>query len=1363
VGFAGGTGARLRGSETVAGSVAAADRQANAELEFFATLGPEPELGEVWAAAYRQHNLVYNVGWAGPDEYDDPTPEGWDPVAPELIEGYEDRAGYLLDARNPREHDSIKRWIDQQKSDRKTLYEDDRVPWYATYPAMFAAGVSDPLVLIPFVGLGTRAAIGAGQVALASYRVARSSVLVAGFAEAVLHANQSERTVGESFATIGGAALIGGLLGGGTALLSKRRLFVANREADEILEEIMFSDPHAVIPNRVAAAEQAYRTDSAFYREKFGYRPQTGKAAGAMVDKRGNLIVSADDEAQQAAFIPGLPGGSETAPLAIRAASAMGIPLKRFQAGRLSPMLWMQLNSSFATGRAWAQRLAPSGLRTEANLAGGASGQVVVSRVGPTDGVRSGRISGERIIDPEAAASANPQYGPVAGMPDGTAVHILNDGKTVYRSGDGGGPRDYLQVRAEVKATVPAHEVRVPGLALPRITKSKDANGVEWHHVVDPADGKSYFKSRSLEEARAVAHPGQLAEGTLVTMGRRQTQWEVVRVDGSEVSLRRNVDSRIHKKHVRLDETTPTTPRLKTDEDVGETALQGVEGWYAQIADTLIFQDSMFLRMRLGQAVAADPRGVKQFAARQAQKAAILKQDAMRTLRNPNQTAREAIEAGQPITRRQFKELAGRAMRTDDTMKGLEELDDLLVREGLPGAGGRPHYPEVDLVAQRWRKKVIDPLKDEAILRKLLPEGVTAKGAASYLTRVFNSEYVVAHDQEFRTLVRHWMRGLEENRHLNDGQIDKLVDDAVMHIQGQVSNRIGYSGDSRLEADPRKVTQQKTLLIPDNYRVGNIRMADFLENDIEVLGRNYFNSLAPDVELARVYGDGMDGVNGVRVYEDMIEEQRIKMQDLLRMGLSPKEIQKARKAIKEDFDGTWERFAGMRDRLRGTYGAPAPENVHKWRVRVGRIARQHAVLGYMGGVAVSSIPDLVRAAGVHGMKRAIGDGLYPLMKSVLKPSMRRAMTQDLRDEGIGLELVLDLRAAELFNIGADFAGPLNRYERVLKTLSSRSSMVNLLAPWNRTMKQYAGIVTQARMVRAMKAAHDGTITPKEMSNLQYQGISPEQAKRMWTHYEQWGQDHDGFFVANHDMWGRGDVTPEGIQAAADAKLFAASIRTEVNRIIVTPDIGDKPLWTSTELGRTIFQFKSFAIAATQRIMISSLQQKDMAALNGIIMLVGVGSMVSALKQKLRPEDIDDPFGPRRDLTDLMDDPLYWILEGVDRSGIVGIFTDGFNIADKFGWGPRTAFGMTESTRYAERNQIAAVAGASYGTAASAFNVIHAASPLTPFTQSNVHAIRRLLPFQNVFYLSWLFDAMEAGAIEAFDIPKTASSGRRRRL
>ena len=66
-----------------------------------------------------------------------------------------------------------------------------------------------------------------------------------------------------------------------------------------------------------------------------------------------------------------------------------------------------------------------------------------------------------------------------------------------------------------------------------------------------------------------------------------------------------------------------------------------------------------------------------------------------------------------------------------------------------------------------------------------------------------------------------------------------------------------------------------------------------------MLGRNYFNSLAPDVELARVYGDGMDGVNGVRVYEDMVEEMRIKMHDLLRMGLSPKEIQKARTAIKE--------------------------------------------------------------------------------------------------------------------------------------------------------------------------------------------------------------------------------------------------------------------------------------------------------------------------------------------------------------------------------------------------------------------------------------------------------------------------------
>jgi hypothetical protein len=39
-----------------------------------------------------------------------------------------------------------------------------------------------------------------------------------------------------------------------------------------------------------------------------------------------------------------------------------------------------------------------------------------------------------------------------------------------------------------------------------------------------------------------------------------------------------------------------------------------------------------------------------------------------------------------------------------------------------------------------------------------------------------------------------------------------------------------------------------------------------------------------------------------------------------------------------------------------------------------------------------------------------------------------------------------------------------------------------------------------------------------------------------------------------------------------------------------------------------------------------------------------------------------------------------------------------------------------------------------------------------FTSAETHAMRRLIPYQNLFYLRWLFDSAEAGLNQAIGLP-----------
>lgn len=620
-----------------------------------------------------------------------------------------------------------------------------------------------------------------------------------------------------------------------------------------------------------------------------------------------------------------------------------------------------------------------------------------------------------------------------------------------------------------------------------------------------------------------------------------------------------------------------------------------------------------------------------------------------------------------------FREEVGRAMRRSD--------------ESV--------VPEVSAAAKSMRSKLFEPTKAEAIALKLLPEDVEVKTASSYFTRVYDNDKIVARRPEWINTVTDWLVG--QHRNIDRLELKEIAEQITDTILGVPQGRLMYDAVP-LKRGPLK---ERVFDIPDEL------IEDYLESDAQTIAMFYTRTMAPDLELTRSFGRA-----------DM-EEQIAKITESYRDLISNANTDKARKELNARRDDDIRDIEAMRDRLRGTYGMPSdPSGVM---VRTGRFIRNWNYLSMLGGMTVSSIPDLARPVMVHGIMQVMKSAIVPMVKNFRKFRIAGA---EAKKAGTALEMVLDSRSMSMADIG-DVYGRHTQFERGTQYLVENFGKVTLMSPWNAALKQFASVITQDRVLTA--ALKGGGMSKREIEYMALSGINENTAQRIAEQFRKHGTESDGVKLANTQAW----TDREAIDA------YRAAIVKDVDRVIVTPGVGDRPLWTSNEMGKMIAQFKTFAFASTQRVLISGLQQRDMAVLNGTLLSTALGMGVYYLKT---PEER------------LSDDPIVWVLEGVDRSGVMGWLYEANNMMEKATSGRvgiNRLVGGTPSSRYASRGPISALFGPSVGRIEDA---VQAGSSLSmgELTEADHRAMRRLLPYQNVFYLRGILDQAHEGAKEVFE-------------
>ena len=606
---------------------------------------------------------------------------------------------------------------------------------------------------------------------------------------------------------------------------------------------------------------------------------------------------------------------------------------------------------------------------------------------------------------------------------------------------------------------------------------------------------------------------------------------------------------------------------------------------------------------------------------------------------------------------------------------------------------------------------------DDSVFVRQIKEAaeLTVVGAEGYLPRFYRFDLIQNRYGEFEAdLIKFFSDNDTRVKYGYNG--NKLTPEEAKEIAREVGATIlGWNtrtgliqDDIIIKAGPLK---DKTVDVPDEF------LERWIVNDVDEVMQKYMRQVVPQIEAGRM------GLS----HEMLAKELNADYDRLLdEAGDDLGKIAELNNRRQMDMDNTVHLFNAAMGQLQKDVKHPKISNALGF-------MRDLNFMRLLGNVVVSSLADMGRNVMLAGFGDSLGTGL----KRLSSQSFREMSEESLRSIGGASEIWLNTRYASI--LGDDIAahsniGWLRRFSSGGAKAMGKWSGIQR---WNHENKVLAGILSQDQLIKNIRKAAAGD--DDAVMGLARAGISKENIQRLDDMLARDAKEVQGVNLANIDDW------PD----EAFKHEFQASILKDIERTIVTPGIGDKPKIMTTDIGSTLLQFRSFQFGGLNKMLLPFAQDPwSMNNVVGLNMMIFIGGMAAASKLYLAGRGDDwEAMGPQE-----------MAREAIDNSGIMGVFMESFNISDKMMGGKLSrAMGMTgEATRYRGKNILDNMAGPTFGLLGDVFNAAYSLSGNSEFKQTDFHRMRKLFPYQNIFYLRSIVDSLEVSTGKALGLEQNAN-------
>ena len=630
----------------------------------------------------------------------------------------------------------------------------------------------------------------------------------------------------------------------------------------------------------------------------------------------------------------------------------------------------------------------------------------------------------------------------------------------------------------------------------------------------------------------------------------------------------------------------------------------------------------------------------------------------------------------------------------------------------------------------------------------LLSEDVTVEQASKFLSRNMDVDKLKAHPKGFKTAQSKYIRSqlqkiepklrvtakekvngeftkeaLEAQKDLKNNfgdNLEKYIKESVNHTYNSyigVNSKAGLNIPRSGKAGPLK---SRTNNIPD------IDIMDYMDLDLPHITTKYSKQIEPVIEWKKRFGD----IEIKDIKQDIVKDYN----DLIDAA-TPKERVKLIKQL----NNTLLDVDMQHDLVMGRYLAADPNSAIS---QATNTLMSHNYLVMLGQVMLTSLNDLGNTIGAHGLGKTLTEGLPVYTKGLVK-AVKGMPISDQRAIGQSLETFSGTRARELWGAG----NPMETSKGIAhftSKVSKKASNVFLLNQHNDAMQAVSGHFNTNKLVNAIdEFITTGKLDDYQESWLNQLGINKSARKGIYDQMVKHGNFLDDRILPNIDKW--------------DDKLLkdkvTAGLGKQIDRELLTKGVSDVPSVANTAFGKVWLQFTNFSFAYWNKIVLSGVHKNDAVLAKTIVSTLGLGMAIGALKKSVAGKDIPET-------------PDEWMYEGLRSSGFMGVLALGEGVSSGLGIGYENFTGERAKGDSGQK-AAGAILGPTGSTLYKTGNVVGNAIQATmrddkSFTQKDLHKLRTLLWFQNLFYAQRVLDKVEEGLGSSLPKDNKKRSRKRRR-